>query len=77
MPCSRYYTPENDLHPVDYDRLLGNQDDPMTPIGFERWKAGCRSAIQKMQSCPYFANSPHLKCTANPENTNCLECNEY
>ena len=75
MPCSRYYA--NDLHPVDYDRLLGNQDDPMTPIGFERWKASCQSVRQKMHNCPYFANSPHLKCTANPTNNNCLECKAY
>ena len=75
MPCSRYYA--NDLHPVDYDRLLGDQGDPMTPIGFERWKASCQLAKEKMHNCRYFANSPYLKCTANPTNTNCLECNEY
>ena len=75
MPCSRYYA--NDLHPVDYDRLLGDQGDPMTPIGFERWKASCQLAKEKMHNCRYFANSPYLKCTANPTNTNCLECNKY
>lgn len=56
------------------------QDDPMTtqiylksyPKIFET-----SEARQKMHNCRYFANSPHLKCTANPTNTNCLECNEY
>lgn len=56
------------------------QDDPMTtqiylksyPKIFET-----SEARQKMHNCPYFANSPHLKCTANPTNTNCLECEAY
>ena len=42
-----------------------------------RKEAIYRLARQKMHNCPYFANSHHLKCTANPTNTNCLECNDY
>jgi hypothetical protein len=65
MPCSRYYI---DL--FSPSRLFAGLADYTYTVGLDEQDI-------KMYNCPYFANSPHLKCTANPENTNCLECNEY
>lgn len=70
---------QTDLHPVDYDRLqlIRNGLGDWPQVILSEFKTDDWQAYDKMQSCPYFANSPYLKCTANPTNTNCLECNEY
>jgi hypothetical protein len=60
--------------PCNYGRVWGIDWDRTVMGSFD---VESLESNKKMLNCPYFANSPHLKCTANPTNTNCLECNEH
>ena len=54
-----------------------DRDWPQSVEQLKSLQEKSNKANDKMHNCPYFANSPYLKCTANPTNTNCLECKAY
>jgi hypothetical protein len=65
MPCNYGGYNSNGVWGIDWYRtVMGGFDVDLS------------EANDKMHNCPYFVNSSQLKCTANPTNTNCLECNE-
>jgi len=86
MPCSsRYFDEQIEFTPEMFEYLLSrsrNGRPNIQSIQTEEHPRDLRRFISnqakdKMHNCPYFANSPHLKCTANPTNNNCLECKAY